>query len=199
MISFTPGRFGFKRKERAMLTSERKKEIEDVADRIISNYGLNKPGFDLTAFLVSKENFMVGMQDLDEDTTGLLLVNEHEFIGDTQTHNLIVINSVIRGCPDFLKRRRYIAAHEYGHYVLHKKSDEIYAHRDYTKKDALLEKEADYFARCLLMPRELIEKTLSLLEMQSADIEEKISLIARTFNVTEKKARIRLTEDLVGG
>lgn len=180
-----------------MLTSERKKEIEDEANRVISTYGLNKPGFDLTAFLVLKEGFKVGMQDLDKDTTGLLLVNEHEFIRDTQAHNLIVINSTIAGGVDFLKRRRYIAAHEYGHYVLHKKGDEIYAHRDYKEKDTLLEKEADYFARCLLMPRELIEKTLSLFDMKAADIEEIIALIARTFNVTEKKARIRLTEDLV--
>ena len=197
MIFFTPKKLNFRREGNTMLTPNRKREIEDEANRIIEKHGLDKPGFDLAAFLTQRENFKVGVQSLDEDTTGLLLVNEREFINDTMAHNLIIINAELAGSPNFLQRRRFITAHEYGHYVLHKNGDEIYAHRDYTKRETDIEKEADYFARCLLMPRNLVEKTLSLFGMNEASVEEKVVLIARTFNVTEKKAHIRLVEDLV--
>ena len=177
-----------------MPTTERREQIEKVASEIIAKNGLQKPGFNLIGFLTKQEGFRVGMQELDDDTTGLLLVNEYEPITDTGSHRLIVINSGLESDPEYLQKRRFITAHEYGHYVLHKKSEEIYAHRDTTKRDSPLEKEADYFARCLLMPKELVQEVFNLWDLANASEEEKISTIARSFNVSRKKAKLRLAE-----
>lgn len=179
-----------------MLTKERKNEIEGLVNDLISQYGLSRPGFDLVAFLIREEHFKVGLQKLDKGTTGLLLVNEQNSISDTDANRLIVINSRLGEEADFNKRRRFIAAHEYAHFKLHNDGHDIFAHRDYSEKEALVEKEADYFARCLLMPKHLVENVINLWGIKDASIEEKVSVISDIFKVTEKKARQRLVEDL---
>lgn len=184
----------FKRKESIMPTTERKKQIEEKVNGIISEYGLTKPGFNLIGFLTQQQGFKVGIQDLDNDTTGMLLVNEKESITDTGCNRLIVINSSLERDPEYLQKRRFITAHEYGHYVLHKSSNEIYAHRDTASKNALLEKEADYFARCLLMPEKLVQEIYAIWDLDNASDEERIAVIARVFNVSQKKAKLRLSE-----
>lgn len=189
--------FYSKGRKRIMPTPERKREIEKEVTEIINKYSLNRPGFDLTSFLRQKEQFEIGLQDIaDDDTTGLLLVNERDTVANTHTHRLIIINSRLEFQPDYLQRRRFIIAHEYGHFKMHMNGEEIYAHRDYSTRKAPKEREADFFARCLLMPRELVNSALSPTVVGSSNLKEKIALIARTFNVTEKKARQRLLEDL---
>ena len=184
------------RKVSFMLKEERKKEIEGIVDRIISEHQLGRPGFDLVAFLTKEEQFKVGMRKLDKDTTGLLLVNEKKSISDTDAHRLIVINSRLGEEPNFYERRRFIAAHEYAHFILHNDGNEIFAHRDYSEKEELLEEESDYFARCLLMPRHLVKNVIELWGIEDASIDEKASILSEIFKVTKKKTRQRLTEDL---
>lgn len=174
----------------------RRTEIETLVNEIILKNDIETPGFDLIKFL-NQEGFQVVLQDMnDEDTTGLLFIDDINYIPNADTHKLIAINSKLQSQPDFFKRRRYIAAHEFAHSQLHKKDLTQYAHRDYSQKDALEEKEADFFARCLLMPKNLINQILELSFMKNLPLERKISVISKLFNVTEKKARIRLTEDL---
>lgn len=177
-----------------MPSIERRQYIEKVADGIISEYGLNKPGFNLIGFLTRQQGFKVGMQDLDNDTTGLLLVNEKEPITNTGTNRLIVLNSSLEQDPEYFQKRRFITAHEYGHYILHKETNEIYAHRDTTARNAPQEKEADYFARCLLMPKKLMNDVYNLWDLKNASADEKVTTIADSFNVSRKKAKLRLTE-----
>ena len=183
-----------KRKESIMPTTERRKQIEETVNGIISEYGLSKPGFNLIGFLSTQQGFKVGIQDLDDDTTGMLLVNEKQSITDTNCNRLIVINSSLEQDPEYLQKRRFITAHEYGHYVLHKKSNEIYAHRDTTSRNAPLEKEADYFARCLLMPEKLVKEIYSIWDLGNASEDERIAIIAQVFKVSQKKAKLRLSE-----
>ena len=183
------------------MTDERKREIEAEADRIIETHNLQTPGFNLAKFLTGFEGFMLGMQDLDDDTTGMLLVNDSEYIKGTETNRLIVVNRSIREtAPDretFIRKRRFIVAHEYGHFILHKKADEkLFAHRDHSKRNSPQEEEADYFARCLLMPRALVKKFVDMEEVKETNWNEWADLIARVFNVTPKKAKQRLCEDL---
>lgn len=183
------------------MTEERKRDIEAEADRIIETHNLQTPGFNLAKFLTGFEGFMLGMQDLDDDTTGMLLVNDSEYIKGTETNRLIVVNRRIReDAPDsetFIRKRRFIVAHEYGHFILHKKADEkLFAHRDHSKRNSPQEEEADFFARCLLMPRALVEKFVSIEEVKETNLNEQVDLIARIFKVTPKKAKQRLCEDL---
>lgn len=183
------------------MTDERKREIEAEANRLIETHSLLTPGFDLAKFLSGYEGFKLGMQDLDDDTTGMLLVNDNEYIKGTETNRLIVVNRKIRKRSQdretFIRKRRFIVAHEYGHFILHKKADEkLFAHRDRSKRNSTREEEADYFARCLLMPRALVEKFVAIEEVKETNLDEQAGLIARVFNVTPKKAKQRLCEDL---
>lgn len=180
-----------------MPTAERKAEIEQIVSGIISHdKDLSVPAFDIIKYLKEKENFAIASKPMIDDTTGMLFVNDEEFVDDTDTHRLIVINSLLKEQSNFIQRRRFIIAHEYAHYVLHKKESTQYAHRDTSKKDTLYEKEADFFARCFLMPKEAIDILLNIDFIKDSSYENKVSLIARIFNVTKKKAKQRLEEDL---
>ena len=178
-----------------MLSAERKAQIEAKTNEVIERYNLQEPNFDLAHFLSTQEGFLLGEQDMDNNTTGILLVNKAEKLPRFGTNQLISTNARLRYSPDYKARRRFIVAHEYAHYQLHMEGETIFAHRDYTHKNDPMEEEADFFARCLLMPRQLVEVLLRTLP-QSTSLDEKAKRIASTFGVTEKKATQRLTEDL---
>lgn len=177
-----------------MPSDERKKTIEQKVNSIISQYKIGEAGFDITKFLINCEGFEVGLQYMDDDTTGMLIVDDNNYLPNTNTHRLIIINETLKIQNDFLRRKRFIIAHEYGHYILHKNNEVQFAHRDTSKKDNPKEKEADFFARCLLMPKKLITELMSLSMFNSMNIEQKTEFISNAFNVTTKKAYQRLFE-----
>lgn len=176
------------------ITKERAQEIETLVDNILTQNELS-PRFDLTHFLFQK-GFQIVQQELDDDTTGMLFVDDNNFIPGTQSNKLIVINSKLKQKDDFIQRRRYISAHEFAHEQLHKKEKVQYAHRDYSKKETQEEMEADYFARCLLMPRKFIESLFSLEQFKQLPFNMKVAIVSSVFNVTESKAQKRLESDL---
>lgn len=180
-----------------MPSKERRNEIEEKVNDILRENGLHFPSFDLIQFLTAKKNFQIGLQDMDSNTTGILLIDDDNFIPRTKTHRLIAINTNLLNQPNFRERRRFITAHEYGHSVLHKPNGHTqYAHRDTDKKETPQEREADFFARCLLMPRDLVDALLSLDFIKGATIDDKAILVSKVFTVTFKKAMQRLKEDL---
>jgi len=182
-------------RKRKMPTTEKRKLIEEKVDNIIlENEALHTPAFDIVKFLKA-EGFAVAAKLLDDDTTGMLLVDDENFVPNTTTHKLIVINNLLQEQDNYIQRRRFIIAHEYAHYVLHKEGRIQYAHRDTSKRDSPIEKEADFFARCLLMPGKAIRGLLNLDFIKVLSIDDKISLVSRIFNVTPKKAKQRLEED----
>lgn len=180
---------------RIMLAEPRQGEIENLVDSLIQKHGLETPGFDLVKFLTAHEAFRVGEQIMEDNTTGVLLVNKNAKIAEFDANQLIMTNANLRYSPDYKERRRFIVAHEYAHYCLHMEGGSIFAHRDYKHKDDAQEEEADFFARCLLMPRKSVEAVLSTMS-ENSSVEDKVILVARTFGVTEKKARVRLVHDL---
>ena len=179
-----------------MPTPERRKEIDNIIEHLVQeNYVLSKPAFDIVKFLKDKESFAIGTSPMDDDTTGLLLVDDENFIENTETHKLIAINSELLNEENFIQRRRFIIAHEYAHYILHKKDKMQFAHRDTSKRETAAEKEADYFARCLLMPKDLVDILLGIDFVKDVSFKDKVAIVARMFNVTKKKAEQRLRED----
>lgn len=58
------------------------------------------------------------------------------------------------------------------------------------------EREADYFARCLLMPSDIIKAFLEADFIKRMNFDEKVKWISSLFNVTSKKATQILKEDL---
>lgn len=189
--------FYIQKRKYKMPTQERKKEIEKIVNQLMEkDKELELPAFDIVKFLKEKENFAIASQTMVDDTTGMLFVDDEEFVPDTNTHRLIVINSRLNEQPNYIPRRRFIIAHEYGHLILHKKASKQYAHRDTSQREAPMEKEADFFARCLLMPKKIVDILLDIDLVKDFSYENKIALISRIFNVTKKKATERLKDDL---
>ena len=175
------------------LSEDRLREIQKTAEDILDQYKL-LPGFDLARFLTREESFVLGLKEMDRNTTGVLLINQEEFIRGTTTHKLILINQRLQEQPDFQQRSRFIAAHEYGHYKLHATGMSYYPHRDTSNVNAPQEQEAEYFARCLLMPEKSIRELMKLSAVADGSTEDKAAMIARFFNVTQKKASQRMAD-----
>lgn len=89
---------------------------------------------------------------------------------------------------DSPKRQFFTAAHELGHFVLHpqKKEDIFYRYQasEFNGESAEEEKQANYFAACLLMPRELVQRFW--------DTQHDLELLAASFGVSRSAAYWRL-------
>lgn len=90
---------------------------------------------------VHQHGFTVVNADLGEKDDG--------FIAITSDFKLIAVNA-----KRSLEWKRFIIAHEFGHYVLHpvKGKDYLYRKRENVKGKNETENAADYFAAALLMP-----------------------------------------------
>ena len=147
--------------------------------------------------LVKKDGFQVKTKMMPIETTGVLLVNDNA----ERNKRIIIVNKQFTN-PDneddvIFKKSRFITAHEYGHFLLHKSADKsLYAHRDSDKREEALELEADYFARSLLMPLPYFKTCVDILsEMAIDDKEFSVAMLSKLFKVTRKKVRSRM-EDL---
>lgn len=178
------------------INKERMQEIEQKTLKLLEKIDLEEnPYVDIVA-LVRKEGFIVEPNTMEIETTGYLFVNE-----DEKERN-IYVNTQFRN-PEketdvVFKKSRFITAHEYGHFILHKKEGEpIYAHRDTEHRKEPIELEADYFARSILMPLEYFKSYYEILNELGGN-EEKftIEILSRLFKVTKNKVRKRV-EDLL--
>ncbi|MBS6715065.1 MAG: ImmA/IrrE family metallo-endopeptidase [Dialister sp.] len=155
---------------------------------------LRSPNFDLIKFLTENYDFMIREVAIKDDTTGFILVDDKKPLGfkSFSTHKLIVINALLSNNPDYIQKRRFIVAHEFGHYLLHKHDQIQFAKRDSGHFDSPEEQEAEYFARCILMPEEIIRDTIN--RINQSPIDQKVEAISKMCNVTKKKADYRLRE-----
>ncbi|MGJ1434424.1 ImmA/IrrE family metallo-endopeptidase [Sphingobacterium siyangense] len=99
-----------------------------------------------------------------------------------------------------LNRRRFSIAHEIGHYILHSNKskgifmDKLMFRKNitlYSKKEEIIEKEANYFAANLLMPKELVTLEVQKLDPFNND-EDNIKELARIFEVSSIAMTYRL-------
>ena len=196
---------GRKRYKMPDISKERKIEIEQEVHSIFAEAGYNPfPQNSLIVDivqLVKAHDFVVQTSEMDLNTTGCLIVNDLEPVMDTNKNRLIVVNKNFKNNNNdnnvVLKKSRFITAHEYGHFVLHKEADKpIYAHRDTDHRTEPDELEADYFARSILMPYELFERYIKAIESLHIynDIRESIPLLSTIFKVTKDKASKRLND-----
>lgn len=182
-----------------MLDKTKMLEIEEITSKLLANISFeNSPSVDIVS-LVKKDNFDVQTNEMDIETTGLLFVND-----DEKTKNrLIVVNTMFKN-PDnesdvVFKKSRFITAHEYGHFILHRKNEQpIYAHRDTYHRTEPMELEADYFARSILMPLKQFKSYYDVLnQLGNNDEAFTIELLSKTFKVTRNKIRKRVEDLLV--
>lgn len=193
------------------INRERKIEIEEIVSQITANLDLSiSPSVDIVS-LVKSDGFLVQTANLPLNITGYLIVNENEFIDNKNTHRLIMVNKTFKNPNNeenvILKKSRFITAHEYGHFILHKKPDELlYAHRDSDNRDSPEELESDYFARSILMPAKnflesvtIIDNSIEYIIKKNAKFKNmcynlKIELLSNYFKVTKAKVQKRMED-----
>lgn len=95
------------------------------------------------------------------------------------------------------KEKRFLIAYELGHYIIEYNSENRYAHSTCLFKvnfsDNQKNKDANYFACCLLMPKDIFEKDFEILN-ENTDIEEIIFLLSEKYRVSEKLVCKRLIQ-----
>lgn len=173
-------------------------EIEEITTGILEGVNFEKsPYVDIVA-LVKKDGFEVEPKKMDIETTGCLLVNDD----NKNKKRIILVNTFFKNPEDeedvTFKKSRFITAHEYGHYILHKEEGQpIYAHRDTYHRTELIELEADYFARSILMPLRQFRMCYEVLnQMGNNDETFTLDLLSKLFKVTRNKVKKRV-EDLL--
>ena len=172
----------------------KKEDIEKKALEAIktANYIYDNDAVDIIAIAKALE-FEVGNAALDEDDDGFILVNDKvNSLFGVKTSRLIGVNAN-RG----LAWKRFIIAHEIGHYILHYSSmnqNGLYAHRDRKKGKSDIENDADFFAANILMPKEKFQEQFDSLKSKGLNKDEMIVLLSEKFVVPAKSAERRLEE-----
>lgn len=187
------------------LSEERKDEIKKQAEDIRQNHNLTDIKFNLIDFLVNVENFEIKSQYIDDATTGLLFIDDNDYVTNSNSNRVIIINRKIDEDKEFIQKRRFISAHEYAHFVLHKRDSTQFARRDERtiSNNCLTEElEAEYFAYCFLLPEASVKMLFN--DKNVKPIVEKLKdngltiseIVANIFNVSINKANKRL--DMLG-
>lgn len=160
------------------MREERKREIRIYAERfrercLIRRYGIidlfsecKKAGYKLIRYPLGEEGILGFVKRQDDDI-------------------IIFTNSSAR-----LAREIFTLAHEIGHAILHMQDASSFIDSTRTLNDwerDIMEKEANYFAACLLMPADEVNKFMDL-ELTSAEAENltavSIAKIMSEFNVS---------------
>ena len=159
----------------------------DSIQYTISNYSVD------VIDVAKRLGFVVGNAVLNEEDDGFIVVEEgrKEIMG-IKTDKLIGVNS-----DRSLEWKRFIIAHELGHYILHfkeKNLEGLYAHRDHNRGHNELENEADFFAANLLMPRESFEKKYKEKKQEYRNDKDIVDALSKHFIVTVRMAERRIEE-----
>lgn len=170
-------------------------QIEITATNTLIEFDLLKAPINLKR-LAKKLDITIEEQDLDDDISGFLLKDKlNSTIGINKYHAKV--------------RKRFTLAHEIGHFKLHnidspifvdysykgsmlrsKESNKIYR-RANNKVNPTMEKEANFFAANLLMPKSLIKLEIEKLN-NNLDYDNKVSKLAEIFIVSTQAMDYRL-------
>jgi conserved hypothetical phage-related protein len=179
------------------ISIQRKYEIEDKVTSLLKDRDYKLTDVVDIVSLVKKDGFIVQSEDMPIEQTGYILVDDNKKLPSINSKKKIAVNNTFLN-PDnednvVLKKSRFITAHEYGHYILHKGDSSLYAHRDSHERNTLIEMEADYFARSILMPLESFKGFVrAAKEICPNDEQEQLEVLSRFFKVTKNKLIKRL-------
>ncbi len=172
-----------------MRQSEVKKRAEDFC---IQN---NIKTYPVEIVRICNENGLKVFEEyLDSEVSGLIVVDEKVW-KKYNTNKFILVN-----LAELATRRRFTIAHELAHYILHRKGNSLYAHRDMVCNDVFksgIEQEANYFAANILMPETLINEKIEDLKSGTwGKLPDFVLVreIADHFAVSETAAEVRLKQ-----
>lgn len=137
-------------------------------------------------------DFVVGNAKLQQNEDGFIIVDpsRNELFG-YKTQKVIGVNS----SRDF-PTKRFIIAHELGHFVFNAKEGKLFANREHKNIKGRSEKEnkIDYFAACLLMPKDLFVNKVKELKESGYKDNKLIEILSDMFIVPVESARRRIEE-----
>lgn len=158
---------------------------EVKTEELLKKYRLFKKSVDVES-LAKKLGAELEYKDLDDDVSGFLVKKDGvNFIGINKHHPKV--------------RQRFTISHEIGHLNLHVDTPLFV---DYYKGSTLyrsdnkpanyrMEKEANSYAACLLMPEKLVEEELDLLD-ENLTYDEKLYKLSFLFEVSTQAMDYRL-------
>lgn len=169
-----------------------KYEIEQKAEEFLKKYfdweSLYVPIIDIAR----KLGFVVRNMKLEDEYDGVLAMDpKAETVLDLKTNKFIGVNS--NRSNEF---KRFIVAHELGHYVLDDSGTRKFAHRVKAHGKPEQEQDVDYFAACVLMPRPLVNSLFILCKNnpEKMSIGQIAMYMAHLMHVPEESMVRRLVE-----
>lgn len=182
---------GYKQKEKFTMS---KQIIEKKVNEILESLNYKYDGGELDIVKVAQDlGFVVGLSKLPDYEEGFILVDESQkeiqHIIGIPAKKVIGVNVAHEQ-----SRKRFTIAHEIGHYVLHSNEKSYFAHREAIKGKDENENEADFFAACLLMPKQYFEKKYHELSSKNLSKMDIIILLQKYFNVPWKSVERRIKE-----
>ena len=146
-----------------------KAHIENECEKVLKRANYNDGEVDIIA-LAKMLGFTVGMSPLPDSEDGFIIVDNTK----KYTKKILNINSDKIICVNSerdIKEKKFILAHELGHYFLHYQGTQneqlgYFAHRENKKGKDEYENDVDYFAACLLMPKEQFKVKFKELRMK---------------------------------
>ncbi|MFK5878511.1 MAG: ImmA/IrrE family metallo-endopeptidase [Flavobacteriaceae bacterium] len=165
------------------------KKVEEITSKLLKNLNLKtlpiKP-----EKIADKLGIKYAITDLGNNVSGVLMIeNDKAKIGLNKSEGEL--------------RRRFTFAHEIGHYMLHKNSENklfvddlkvLFRKSNVSRKEMMQEREANAFAASLLMPFDLIEKKFNKLLYSDNNLDEEaiIEKLAKKFKVSIMAMSYRL-------
>lgn len=171
------------------LNEEMKTQIDDLVSEILTTFGydVQSGGYVNIVGLVNFMGFTIG-------ETNKLKPSEDGFISISKDKADVVIG--VNEDRSF-EEKRFISAHELGHYFLHYKDQslsETVMHREHRKGKDAKENETDFFAACLLMPYETFKSKMHTLNQLGLPKQVVVKSLQHIFKVPEESIVRRIAE-----
>jgi len=164
----------------------RRRKIESLIDGLLTSYGIREAPVPVERIAKAK-GARVFYQSLDDDVSGFLYRNSAQMVIGINTHHAPV-------------RQNFTAAHELGHLLLHEqeqlhidKAFRVRLRDDVSSQGTdEAEREANFFAASLLMPRHFLEQDLEGEEYVNLLDDDFLSELSRKYGVSTQALVNRL-------
>jgi Zn-dependent peptidase ImmA (M78 family) len=164
----------------------RRRKIESVIDGLLAEYDIPEAPVPVERIAKAK-GARLFYQSLDDDVSGFLFRDKSHVVIGINTHHAPV-------------RQNFTAAHELGHLLLHEQ-EQLRIDREFRVRlrDSVssqgtdeAEREANFFAASLLMPRQFIEQDLAGEESVNLLDDDFLTELARKYGVSTQALVNRL-------
>ena len=171
-----------------------KTRIEQKANEILNQYNIDaENGVDIVE-LCKRIGFSIFLiNNMKETDDGFIIVNNDvDALPGFETNKIIAINA-----KRSYEEKRFIIAHELGHYVLRRQGQNIIASRENRHGRSSDENDVDFFAACVLMPKDSFVARYNEYKSAKEHFENVLDIagrLAKHFGVPMRSAARRMEE-----